>query len=114
MPATSLRLNAAVTSPKLRHARAGSGGASGAEPRTLCTPFISDTIPLAEGILGTIEELLKNPGDPVDELEVIATVETDKVTLDIRATESGVIKDVLVEVGDEVKETQAIYTLENA
>ena len=26
---------------------------------TLDTPFISDTIPLAEGVLGTVEELLE-------------------------------------------------------
>ena len=82
------------------------------EERTLCTPFISDTIPLVEGILGAVEELLKKPGDAVEELEVIATVETDKVVLDVRATESGVIKEVLVKEGEEVKEKQAIYTLE--
>ena len=80
--------------------------------RTLDTPFISDTIPLAEGELGSVEELLKAVGDEVEENEVIAVVETDKVTLDIKASEPGVIAAVLVEVGETVKEKQALYELE--
>ena len=79
---------------------------------TLDTPFISDTIPLAEGILGHVEEMLCGVGQEVEENEVIAVVETDKVALDIRATRAGVIKEVLVQVGDEVKEQQPIYALE--
>ena len=39
-------------------------------------------------------------------------VETDKVSLDIKATRSGVVKAVLVEVGQTVKEEEAIYELE--
>ena len=79
---------------------------------TLDTPFISDTIPLAEGTLGTVEELLAEVGQKVEEMEVVAVVETDKVSLDIKASQSGVIKAVLVSVGDEVKEKQPLYTLE--
>mmetsp|Transcript_12715 Transcript_12715/g.32486 ORF Transcript_12715/g.32486 Transcript_12715/m.32486 type:complete len:118 (+) Transcript_12715:49-402(+) len=82
---------------------------------TLDTPFISDTIPLAEGILGTVEELLAEVGQRVEENEVVAVIETDKVALDIKASQAGVISEVLVTVGDEVKEQQALYTLnENA
>ena len=33
--------------------------------KTLDTPFISDTIPLAEGILGTVEELMVDVGQSV-------------------------------------------------
>ena len=83
-----------------------------AHKATLDTPFISDTIPLAEGRLGTIEELFKAPGDAVEELEIIAVVETDKVSLDVRASEAGVISAVLVELGEEVNEKQPIYELE--
>ena len=32
---------------------------------TLNTPFISDTIPLAEGVLGTVEELLAEVGQSI-------------------------------------------------
>ena len=81
--------------------------------RTLDTPFISDTVPLAEGVLGKVEEVLCTPGQAVEENEVIAVVETDKVTLDVRASSKGVIAAVLIEVGDEVKERQPIYTLED-
>ena len=39
-------------------------------------------------------------------------METDKVSLDIRASQAGVIDKVLVAVGDTVKERQPIYTLQ--
>ena len=42
---------------------------------TLDTPFISDSVPLPEGILGTVEELLVDVGDSVEEGDVIAVVE---------------------------------------
>ena len=48
----------------------------------------------------------------VDENEVVAVIETDKVSLDVRASRAGVISAVLVAVGDEVREKQPIYMLE--
>ena len=78
---------------------------------TLDTPFISDTVPLAEGVLGTVEELHVGPGDEVKEMDVIAVVETDKVSLDIRANRSGTVQVVLVELGEEVKERQPLFSL---
>ena len=92
--------------------RARSAPAAATAP-TLDTPFISDTIPLAEGVLGTVEELLAEPGQSVDENEVVAVIETDKVSLDVRASRAGVISSVLVAVGDEVKERQPLYSLED-
>ena len=69
---------------------------------------------IPEGILGSIEELHLGVGDEVSEDDVIAVVETDKVSLDIKATRSGVVKAVLVEVGQTVKEEEAIYELETS
>ena len=79
---------------------------------TLDTPFISDTIPLAEGRLGTVVELLADVGQSVGENEIIAVVETDKVSLDVKASRSGVVAAVLVEMGDEVNEKQPLYELQ--
>ena len=99
--------------PLSLRSRTQSTQAAAAGQSTLDTPFISDTIPLAEGVLGTVEEMLAEPGQAVEENEVVAVVETDKVSLDIRASRGGVILAALVQVGDEVKEKQPIYTLED-
>lgn len=44
----------------------------------------------------------KEPGDSVKEDDVIAVVETDKVTMDIRAKKSGVFVEALVAAKGEV------------
>ena len=40
-------------------------------------------------------------------------METDKVSLDVRASRAGIIRALLVAEGDDVKEKQPIYELEN-
>jgi 2-oxoglutarate dehydrogenase E2 component (dihydrolipoamide succinyltransferase) len=45
----------------------------------------------------------KEPGDSVKEDEVIAVVETDKVTMDIRAKKAGVFLEALAAAGSEVR-----------
>mmetsp|Transcript_39467 Transcript_39467/g.84112 ORF Transcript_39467/g.84112 Transcript_39467/m.84112 type:complete len:117 (-) Transcript_39467:501-851(-) len=79
---------------------------------TLDTPFLSDSVPLAEGIIGSVEELLLEVGQAVDEDEVIAVIDTAKVALDVKASRSGIVLEVLVAVGDEVKEASPLYRLE--
>jgi len=48
---------------------------------------------------GTLLKWLKNPGDEVAEGDPIAEIETDKVTLEIEASESGFLTNTLVEEG---------------
>jgi pyruvate/2-oxoglutarate dehydrogenase complex dihydrolipoamide acyltransferase (E2) component len=51
---------------------------------------------------GTIAEWLKKPGERVEEGEPIAIVETEKVSTDLEAPESGVLKEILVSEGETV------------
>ena len=45
---------------------------------------------------GTIASIAKQPGDAVAVDEVLFQIETDKVTMDVRAPESGTIESILV------------------
>jgi len=65
---------------------------------TIQVPGMGDSI--SEG---TIEEFVKNPGDFVNEDEILARIETDKVTVDIAAPKSGVIVKYMADVGDTVE-----------
>jgi pyruvate/2-oxoglutarate dehydrogenase complex dihydrolipoamide acyltransferase (E2) component len=60
---------------------------------------------------GVIEEFIKNPGDYVEADEIIARIETDKVTVDITAPKSGVIEKYFAGVGDTVDVGADFYSL---
>lgn len=45
---------------------------------------------------GTVAAILKQPGDAVEEDEPILQIETDKVTIDVRAPEAGKVENLLV------------------
>lgn len=62
---------------------------------------ISVTVPpLGESISdGTIASVLKQVGDSVAEDEAIVQIETDKVTVDVRAPQAGVLEKLLVSNG---------------
>ena len=60
---------------------------------------------------GSIAAVLKAPGDAVAVDEVIAQIETDKVTIDVRAPAAGVIGEILVKEGDTVNVGQGVATL---
>lgn len=51
---------------------------------------------------GTVEQWLKQPGDPVTEGEDIAEVEAEKTTVVVVAPESGVLSKILVPEGETV------------
>ena len=51
----------------------------------------------------TVAQWLKKPGDAVAVDEPLVELETDKVTLEINATEAGVLAEVLVEAGGNVE-----------
>eukprot|EP00584_Thalassiosira_punctigera_P000865 CAMPEP_0172536982 /NCGR_PEP_ID=MMETSP1067-20121228/8678_1 /TAXON_ID=265564 ORGANISM="Thalassiosira punctigera, Strain Tpunct2005C2" /NCGR_SAMPLE_ID=MMETSP1067 /ASSEMBLY_ACC=CAM_ASM_000444 /LENGTH=227 /DNA_ID=CAMNT_0013322177 /DNA_START=299 /DNA_END=982 /DNA_ORIENTATION=- len=61
---------------------------------------------------GTIVEWCVTPGTLVQEGDVLALIETDKVTIDIKADQEGVLVKQLGEVDDEVEVGTGLYVLE--
>ena len=59
-----------------------------------------------------IIEVLVNAGDSVNEEDSLITVESDKASMEIPSPHSGVVKEVLVEVGGRVSEGSLIIKLE--
>ncbi|WP_193086895.1 dihydrolipoyllysine-residue acetyltransferase [Advenella sp. FME57] len=57
-------------------------------------------------------ELLVAPGDTIKEEQSLITVESEKASMEIPASASGVVKEVSVKVGDKVAEGKVILTLE--
>ncbi len=60
----------------------------------------------------TLGEWLKQPGDAVAQDEPIASLETDKVALEVPAPEAGTLGELKVEVGDTVEVGAVIATIE--
>jgi len=60
---------------------------------------------------GTLVELTKGVGDTVKKGELLAVIETDKVSVDVNAGASGIIKEVVCELEDEVEVDQLLMIL---
>jgi 2-oxoglutarate dehydrogenase E2 component (dihydrolipoamide succinyltransferase) len=61
---------------------------------------------------GSIQSWRKNPGDNVAMDDLLALIETDKITVEIRATQAGRFGSQLAKEGDVVKVGQDLYTIE--
>ncbi len=59
-------------------------------------------------------EILVAPGDTIEPEQGLITVESDKASMEIPASDAGVVKAVRVKVGDSVKEGSVILDLEAA
>tara|TARA_B100000989_G_scaffold55008_1_gene36987 strand:+ start:1006 stop:2262 length:1257 start_codon:yes stop_codon:yes gene_type:complete len=57
-------------------------------------------------------EICVNPGDRVDSEDSIVVLESEKAAMDVPASKKGVIKKVLVKIGDEVKEGDEFLEIE--
>lgn len=75
--------------------------------KTVVVPGMGDSI--SEGV---IEEFIKHPGDYVEADEIIARIETDKVTVDIPSPEAGVIKQYFAAEGDTVDVGADFYIID--
>ncbi len=56
----------------------------------------------AAGCPARLERWLLNPGDPVEADAPVAEIETDKVTLEVAAAAAGVLREALIEPGQDV------------
>src|SRR3982750_2278126 len=63
---------------------------------------------------GPVIEGLVKPGDKVAAEDSLVTLESDKATMDVPAPAAGVVRELLVAVGDKVSEGTPILTLEPA
>jgi pyruvate dehydrogenase E2 component (dihydrolipoamide acetyltransferase) len=77
-----------------------------AEERQVRVPDIGDFADV------DVIEVLVAPGDRVEREQSLITLESDKATMEIPSPAAGVVKALLVSVGDKVSEGSAILTLE--
>lgn len=59
-------------------------------------------------------EILVSPGDEIQENDSLLVLETDKAAMEIPSTSTGLVKEVLVKVGDIVNQGHEIVVLESA
>lgn len=61
---------------------------------------------------GTVATWHKKAGDPVKEGETIVEIETDKVVLEVPATQNGVLSKIIKNAGDTVKSAEVVGIIE--
>lgn len=93
--------------------KGGKGGAAAPKAEAASGAPVSVEVPsMGDSITeGSVAALLVKPGQKVAMDEVIAQIETDKVTIDVRASTSGTVTDVLAKEGDTVSVGQKVATL---
>ena len=68
---------------------------------------------LGEGIdSADVSEILIKPGDTVSVDDIILVLESDKASMEIPSENSGVVKEVFVAMGDEVKTGESLLSIE--
>ncbi|WP_371435257.1 dihydrolipoyl dehydrogenase [Polaromonas sp.] len=60
----------------------------------------------------TVIELLVKPGDSIKADQSLITVESDKASMEIPASQAGLVKEIKVKLGDKVKQGSVVLTLE--
>lgn len=70
---------------------------------------------ISEGVdTATISEILVSKGDKIEEDQALIAVETDKASTEVPSPHAGIVKDIKVSEGDEVKVGNVILTLEES
>ena len=59
-------------------------------------------------------EVMVKPGDPVRVDDSLITIESDKASMEVPATQAGIVKEIRVKIGDKVSEGSPIVVIETA
>ena len=98
---------ASVATPvQASSAAPASASASASTPIEIKVPDIGDY----KGV--PVIEILVKPGDKIEKEQSIVVLESDKATMDVPSSHSGVVKDVKVKIGDNLSEGSVVLTLE--
>jgi len=105
-PAASAAAPAPAAAPAAPAAAAPAPAAAGGGAQTVKVPDIGDfkDIPVIE--IGV------KVGDRVEKEQSLVTLESDKATMDVPSPVAGVVKEILVKIGDNVSEGVAIAVIE--
>ncbi|KAL7503224.1 hypothetical protein ACHAXN_001567 [Cyclotella atomus] len=85
----------------------GARGWMGMPIKVIDVPTMGDSI-----TEGTIVDIPVAPGDYVNEDDVVLVLETDKVSVDVRAPEAGAVVEIMGEVDDVVEVGSGLYRLD--
>jgi len=69
-------------------------------------------IPVLSEVTGTVWEVLKRPGDPVDADDALLIIESMKMEIPVTAPVAGRILELRADKGDAVQEGQVVALLE--
>ncbi len=72
-------------------------------------PEIADNVTTA-----VVLEILVSEGDKVEKDDSLAEMESDKATFDLPSVEAGVVKEIKIKEGDEVKVGQVMFTIDTS
>lgn len=75
------------------------------------TEQITVKVPNLGGAKGAIIEILVHPGDKINKDTSLVTLESDKASMEIPATTAGIVKKLLVKLGDQVGEGDDLLIL---
>jgi len=76
-------------------------------PKEIQLPSLGEGIDTAD-----VFEVLVSPGDTVEKNDIILVLESDKATLEVPATEAGVVSKVFVSAGDQIKPGDNLLSVE--
>lgn len=74
--------------------------------RAFVVPELGESVKSA-----TVAKILVSKGDKVSLEQAVAELETDKVSLEVPSNVEGIVDEVLVREGDEVKVSQPLFTV---